>query len=341
MNAPLYNAEILRLTTAIPHDQRLTDPMASVERRSPICGSRVTVDVNLDEAGRVAEVGMLVRACALGQASAALLSAHVIGRSVTELAAARDELTAWLAAGQEPPRLARPRHLHPGAVLYRPPPVDPAGVRGGGAGGRGCRDRSQKLMHAEVSLIRDGAILFGFGLAFVLIFRRLGLGATLGYLVAGAVVGPHVLGLVGDAESKLGIAEIGITLLLFIVGLELNPARLWRMKHEIFGLGLLQVAVCGLAITGIVVLAHFSLEAALALGLPLALSSTAQVLPMLQSSGRLRTPFGERAFSILLFQDLSIVPLITIVAAMSRNPADHTGPPGWILALETVGPSSA
>ena len=192
-------------------------------------------------------------------------------------------------------------------------------------------------MHGEVSLLRDGAILFGFGLAFVLIFRRLGLGATLGYLVAGAVVGPHVLGLVGDAESKLGIAEIGITLLLFIVGLELNPARLWRMKHEIFGLGLLQVAICGLAITGIVILAHFSPEAALALGLPLALSSTAQVLPMLQSSGRMRTPFGERAFSILLFQDLSIVPLITIVAAMSRNPADHTGPPGWILALETIG----
>lgn len=192
-------------------------------------------------------------------------------------------------------------------------------------------------MHEEVSLLRDGAILLGFGLVFVLIFRRIGLGATLGYLVAGAVVGPHVLGLVGDAESKLGIAEIGITLLLFIVGLELNPARLWRMKHEIFGLGLIQVVACGLAISGIVLLAHFSIEAALALGLPLALSSTAQVLPMLQSSGRLRTPFGERAFSILLFQDLSIVPLITIVAAMSRNPADHAGPPGWILALETVG----
>ncbi|HEX8655793.1 MAG TPA: cation:proton antiporter, partial [Allosphingosinicella sp.] len=77
--------------------------------------------------------------------------------------------------------------------------------------------------------------------------------------------------------------------------------------------------------------------AALALGLPLALSSTAQVLPLLQSAGRLRTPFGERAFSILLFQDLSIVPLITIIAAMSRNPADVGGPPGWVLALYTVG----
>lgn len=187
-----------------------------------------------------------------------------------------------------------------------------------------------------ISVLRDGAILLGAGLAFVLLFRRLGLGATLGYLVAGAVVGPHVLGLVGDAEAKMGIAELGITLLLFIVGLELNPSRLWRMKHEIFGLGLIQVVACGLAIAGIVWLARFSPTAALALGLPLALSSTAQVLPMLQSAGRLRTPFGERAFSILLFQDLSIVPLITIVAAMSRNPADANAPPGWLLAIYTV-----
>ena len=193
------------------------------------------------------------------------------------------------------------------------------------------------MEHEQISLLRDGAILLGAGLFCVLLFRRLGLGATLGYLVAGAAVGPHVLGLVGDAESKMGIAELGITLLLFIVGLELNPTRLWRMKHEIFGLGLMQVVACGLAITAIVwIFAHFSLPAALALGLPLALSSTAQVLPMLQSSGRMRTPFGERAFSILLFQDLSIVPLITIVAAMSRNPADANAPPGWLLAIYTV-----
>lgn len=192
-------------------------------------------------------------------------------------------------------------------------------------------------MHeGTTSLLRDGVVMLGAGLVFVLLFRKLGLGATLGYLVAGAVVGPHVLGMVGDAEAKLGIAELGITLLLFLVGLELNPSRLWRMKEEIFGLGLLQVVLCGLAITAIVWLAHFSPTAALALGLPLALSSTAQVLPMLQSSGRMRTPFGERAFSILLFQDLSIVPLITIVAAMSRNPADANAPPGWLLAIYTV-----
>lgn len=187
------------------------------------------------------------------------------------------------------------------------------------------------------SLLHDGFLLLGFALAFVLIFRRLGLGATLGYLMAGVVVGPQVLGLVGEAEQKLGFAELGITLLLFIVGLELNPTRLWRMKREILGLGSLQVVACGFAVAAVIWgFTGFSWEAALALGLPLALSSTAQVLPMLQASGRLRTPFGERAFAMLLFQDLSIIPLITIIAAMSRNPADAGGPPGWLLAGQTA-----
>ena len=191
--------------------------------------------------------------------------------------------------------------------------------------------------HEPVFQLADGVILLGFALVFVLVFRRLGLGATLGYLVAGALVGPQVLGLVSGGETILEIAEIGIVLLLFLVGLELNPTRLWRMRHDIFGFGLLQVVLCGIAAASLVWLATTStVAAALALGLPLALSSTAQVLPMLQSAGRLRTPFGERAFSILLFQDLSLVPLVTIIAAMSRNPADLGGPPGWQLALYTV-----
>ena len=191
--------------------------------------------------------------------------------------------------------------------------------------------------HAQDFLLQDGFLLLGTALVFVLLFRRLGLGATLGYLLAGAVLGPYVLNLIGDPQGKIGIAELGITLLLFIVGLELAPRRLWRMRGEIFGLGLLQVALCGLAVTAVIhLLAGFSLEAALALGLPLGLSSTAQVLPMLRSAGRLHTPFGERSFAILLFQDLSIIPLITIIAAMNRNPGLPAGPPGWQLALTTV-----
>ncbi|MEO8724323.1 MAG: cation:proton antiporter, partial [Sphingobium sp.] len=187
-------------------------------------------------------------------------------------------------------------------------------------------------------LLSEGVILLGVATVFVLLFRRLGLGAVLGYLIAGALVGPQGLHLVGGAQSKLDIAEIGIVLLMFLVGLELSPARLWRLKNDIFGLGAAQVGVCGLALVAIIyAFTKFSGGAALALGLPLALSSTAQVLPSLKSSGRINSPFGEKAFSILLFQDLSIVPLITILAALSRNPADVSGPPGWTVALYTVG----
>ncbi|MCJ2184934.1 cation:proton antiporter [Novosphingobium sp. 1949] len=191
--------------------------------------------------------------------------------------------------------------------------------------------------HGQAFLLQEYFFLFGTALVFVLLFRRLGLGATLGYLLAGAVLGPYALGLIGDPQGKIDFAELGITLLLFVVGLELAPRRLWRMRHEIFGLGLLQVALCGLALSAVIYFfTPFTLQAALALGLPLGLSSTAQVLPMLQSAGRLNSPFGERAFAILLFQDLSIIPLITIIAAMNRNPALPEGPPGWQLAGMTV-----
>ena len=187
------------------------------------------------------------------------------------------------------------------------------------------------------SPLLEGAILLGAGLACVMLFRRFGLGAVLGYLVAGALLGPSALGIVGGGESKLAIAELGIALLLFLVGLELNPARLWKLKREIFGLGLLQVTICGLMLTGVIMaFAGFTVGAAIALGLPLALSSTAQVLPSLKSSGRINSPVGERAFSILLFQDLAIVPLITIIAALSRAPADPATPPGWQLGVYTV-----
>lgn len=189
----------------------------------------------------------------------------------------------------------------------------------------------------STTLLEGGAIMLGTALVFVTLFRKLGLGATLGYIVGGALIGPQVLGLVADTEQTASFSEIGIALLLFIVGLELQPNRLWRLRKDIFGLGLAQVVLCGLALSLFI---HFALgvtpAAALAIGLPLGLSSTAQVLPMLRSDNELNTPQGERAFSILLFQDLSIVPMITIIAAMSRVPPDPSAPGGWTLAFYTV-----
>ena len=187
------------------------------------------------------------------------------------------------------------------------------------------------------AILESGAIMLCAALIFVTLFRQLKLGATLGYIVAGALIGPHLLGFIEDPDQLSGIAEIGIALLLFIVGLELQPSRLWRLRKDIFGLGLAQVVLCGLALS---ILLHFALAiswaAALAIGLPLGLSSTAQVLPMLRADNELNTPQGERAFSILLFQDLAIVPMITIIAAMSRGPPNPDEPTGWTLALYTL-----
>ncbi len=113
MSAPLYNAEILRLAASIPHHERLASAQATAEKRSPICGSRVTVDVALAPDGTVAELGLLVRACALGQSSSSLLAAHAIGRTPAELAAVRDALTAWLAGEGDTP-------AWPGLAVFTP-----------------------------------------------------------------------------------------------------------------------------------------------------------------------------------------------------------------------------
>jgi NifU-like protein involved in Fe-S cluster formation len=124
MDAPLYNAEILRLAASIPHQARLDNPQATAERRSPVCGSRVRADVRLDEEGRVSAFGQEVRACALGQASAAILGAGVLGRTADELAAAAAALTAWLAGGDWPAE-ALDRHF-PRTALFGPARAHPA-----------------------------------------------------------------------------------------------------------------------------------------------------------------------------------------------------------------------
>lgn len=191
--------------------------------------------------------------------------------------------------------------------------------------------------HFLTDLLTGAALLLGAALVAVLLFRKLGLGAVLGYLVAGIVIGPDGLGLSGDPETILGFAEVGIILLLFLVGLELSPSRLWLMRRDILLFGPLQVALCGLAMFAIIsFVLPFSWQAALVLGLPLGLSSTAQVLPLLQSRGRLKTDYGEKSFAILLFQDISIVPLLTIVAALSRAPAAEGAPSGFLLAIYAV-----
>jgi monovalent cation:proton antiporter-2 (CPA2) family protein len=185
-------------------------------------------------------------------------------------------------------------------------------------------------------LLEQGVIVLGAALGFVTIFRRLGVGAVLGYLSAGILLGPHVTNVVPNSAAMFGIGDIGIALLLFLVGMELHPSRLWRLKRDIFGIGISQVLVCGAALTLLAMLARdISLAAAIAIGMPLALSSTAQVLPFLRSTGEINTRTGERAFSVLLLQDLAIVPMLIVLTTLSRAPGQEAQP-GWQLMLFSV-----
>ncbi|GGE17437.1 potassium transporter [Polymorphobacter glacialis] len=187
------------------------------------------------------------------------------------------------------------------------------------------------------AFLPEAVVYLGASVVLVPLFTRFKLGAVLGYLAAGIIIGPSLLGLVNEPERVLQFAEFGIVLLLFVIGLELQPSRLWALRRDIFGLGAAQVVLSGLALTGLVLmLTSFTWQAALVVGLPLGLSSTALVMQLLNERKIAGTEFGERSFSMLLFQDLAIVPLLTIVAALSRVP-DPDALPGWQMALMTVG----
>ncbi|WP_342359223.1 monovalent cation:proton antiporter-2 (CPA2) family protein [Terrarubrum flagellatum] len=156
------------------------------------------------------------------------------------------------------------------------------------------------------------------------IARRLGVGGVLGYLAAGVIMGPSALGLVADPASLRQVAELGVVLLLFIIGLELKPSRLITMRRDIFGLGLAQMVVSGVVIG----LAAWRLGlppvGAAVVGIALALSATAVALQILDERGDLQAPYGQRAFAVLLFQDLSIVPILAVVPLLAGAGADST-----------------
>lgn len=157
--------------------------------------------------------------------------------------------------------------------------------------------------------------------------KRLQLGAVLGYLLAGVAIGPAVLGVVGNSQSLNHLSELGVVLLLFIIGLELSPKRLWLMRKAVFGVGLAQV-VCTACIIGAVAMFAFgqSFKAALVLGLGLALSSTAFGLQSLAERHELHSPHGRLAFAILLFQDIAAIPLIAMVPLLASGGAGHSAP---------------
>ncbi len=153
------------------------------------------------------------------------------------------------------------------------------------------------------------------------VFRKLGFGAVLAYLAAGVVLGPDGLGFVQDADRILGAAEIGVVMLLFVIGLELSPSRLKVMRRSVFGAGTAQVLCCGLVLGGVLLLDHFHWKSALVVGVALALSSTAVGLQLLSEHKALNTDHGRLAFAILLFQDLIAIPLLAAIPLLggARN----------------------
>jgi monovalent cation:proton antiporter-2 (CPA2) family protein len=158
----------------------------------------------------------------------------------------------------------------------------------------------------------------------VSISRRLGFGSVLGYLAAGIIIGPFGLKLVSDPEHILDFAELGVVLLLFIIGLELQPSRLWVLRRMVFGLGAAQVFVTAFLIAAIAWLAGMQISTATVVGFILALSSTAFVLQMLAEKKQLTSTHGRAAFSILLFQDLAVIPLIAIMPILGSSAGDSS-----------------
>ncbi|WP_292058853.1 MULTISPECIES: monovalent cation:proton antiporter-2 (CPA2) family protein [unclassified Brevundimonas] len=163
------------------------------------------------------------------------------------------------------------------------------------------------------------AALLAAGVVAVPIFRKLGLGSVLGYLAAGVAIGPFGLALFREPQTILHVAEFGVVIFLFIIGLEMRPKRLWGMRKEIFGLGSAQVGLAGLALTLVAMAAGVSAPVAFVGAMGFVMSSTAVIVQMLEERGDLPTPSGQRAVSILLFEDLAIVPLLAIVALLGAS----------------------
>lgn len=151
--------------------------------------------------------------------------------------------------------------------------------------------------------------------------KRLGLGSVLGYLLAGVAVGPFVLGLVKGGGDVMHFAEFGVVMMLFLIGLELRPALLWRMRVPILGLGGLQIAVTALVLGTVALVFGLTIKPALAVGLILAMSSTAIVLQSLGEKGLLKSPGGEASFAVLLFQDIAVIPILAVMPLLANLPA--------------------
>ncbi|MEO3385745.1 monovalent cation:proton antiporter-2 (CPA2) family protein [Mesorhizobium sp. CAU 1741] len=179
--------------------------------------------------------------------------------------------------------------------------------------------------------------LLAAGVAAVPLFKRFGLDSVLGYLAAGLVIGPFGLGLFSDPQTIIHVAELGVVMFLFVIGLEMQPSRLWSLRGEILGLGVLQVAVCGALLTGIGIIVGYSAPVAFVFGMGFVLTSTAIVFQLLSERGEMSTPKGQRIVSVLLLEDMAIVPLLAFVAFIAPSAGADTETSRWLSLAIALG----
>jgi glutathione-regulated potassium-efflux system protein KefB len=185
-----------------------------------------------------------------------------------------------------------------------------------------------------MSVLHQALVFLAATVVAVPLFKRFGLGTVLGYLAAGVAIGPWGLKLISQVESVLHFGEIGVVLLMFLIGLELQPSRLWELRRTVFGLGSLQVVVTAALLAGAALGLSVGLRPAIIAGIGLSLSSTAFALQLLNEKNELATGYGRVAFGILLFQDLAVIPVLALLPLLGAS----TGPakPGWLTATEIV-----
>lgn len=200
----------------------------------------------------------------------------------------------------------------------------------------------------QQSFLFQATIYLAAGVVMVPIAKKLGLGSVLGYLLAGIIIGPAIMGFIGEeGQDIMHFAEFGVVMMLFIIGLELEPALLWKLRKPIIGLGGLQVLITALAIAGIAFALGLHWKISLALGMILSLSSTAIVLQTLKEKGLMKSHAGQSAFSVLLFQDIAVIPMLALFPLLASVPVTATGShaadtwvsslPGWMQTLVVLG----
>ncbi len=190
---------------------------------------------------------------------------------------------------------------------------------------------------SEGSLLRDAIVYLGAAVVCVPLASRLKLGSVLGYLAAGCAIGPFGLSWVGDPESTMHFAELGVVLMLFLIGLELDPKRLWHLRKAVFGGGGLQLAACSVPLAGGLWAYGLPWQGSVAAGLALALSSTAVCMQTMAEKNVQHSNLGHTAFGILLFQDIAAIPIVALVPLLTTSTASEATSGGWLGAAKVIG----